>query len=149
DVDVRLPEEVPDWSAEGVPPGPPLEPQSPPTSTDVRLREDTRPTEARATWVAAVRAAGIRPAAAGDPAAVARAEVAAAATLRTEPDPTGRDGREASARLRLDLLVYADGHRTDQLARLLGPVAARDLPDVGRDLLSVADELWPGGDLGP
>jgi len=149
DVDIRLPEEVPDWSAEGVPPGPPLEPQSPPTSADVQLRQADRATERRSAWVAAVHAAGIPAAASTDVAALARADIAAAEELRTEPDPSGPDGREASARLRLDLLVYADGHRAEQLTAILGPSAAPDLPDIGRDLLSIADELWPGGDLGP
>jgi hypothetical protein len=146
DIEIRLPEEVPDWIAEGVAPGPPLEPQAPPPAGEVQLRQDARPTEDRPRWVAAVRAAGIPAAAIADRAALARAEVAAAETLRKEPDPAGPDGREASARLRLDLLVYADGHRAEQLAAI---TAAPELANIARDLLSIADGLWPGGDLGP
>jgi hypothetical protein len=146
DIEIRLPEEVPDWVAEGVAPGPPLEPQAPPPAGEVQLRQDARPTEDRPRWAAAVQAAGIPAVASSDRAALARAEVAAAERLRKEPDPVGPDGREASARLRLDLLVYADGHRAEQLAAITG---TPEVAGIASDLLSIADGLWPGGDLGP
>ncbi|MEA3018699.1 MAG: hypothetical protein QOI47_223 [Actinomycetota bacterium] len=115
DVVVHLPEEVPDWVAEGMAAGPPLDAQPPPPASTPPLREATRPTEPEATWLAAVARAGAPDHVdlGGDLAAEARSFIFAAESLRHEPDPVG--GRERSAILRLGYLVQADAARAAQL----------------------------------
>lgn len=118
DVTINLPEEVPDWVAEGLAPGPPLEPSPPPPPADTPpLRQATRPVQPEADWLAAVAAAGAPDELdlGGDVAAQARAYVAAAEALRDEPDPDVDGGRERSAILRLGWLVKADAARAQQL----------------------------------
>jgi hypothetical protein len=117
DVDVNLPEEVPDWVAEGMAAGPPLDGEPPPRASTPPLREETRPTEPERAWLAAVAAAGAPEHLdlEGDLATQARAFVAAAERLRHEPDPDTSGGRERSAILRLGYLVDADAARAAQL----------------------------------
>jgi hypothetical protein len=145
DVDIRLPEEVPDWTAEGLAPGPPLDDKPPPASTDPQLHKATRPQQPRADWLAGVRALGLPSAAdaaaavgAADDAALrdqARALIAGAERLRTTPDP--KADREEATRIRLSLLVDADACRAGQL----------HLADMARRLLVVGDQLWAGDGL--
>lgn len=115
DIIINLPAEVPDWEAEGMASGPPLD-EEPGPSSFPPMREDSRPTQAEADWLAAVDAAGApdRLDLDGDLAAQARAYVGAAEALRDEPDPEVPEGRERSAVLRLSWLVKADAARAAQ-----------------------------------
>jgi hypothetical protein len=141
DVDVNLPEEVPNWAAEQLA----AEPSSSPPPSTPPQREDERPTQDRGAWLAAVDAAGaptvdeLRAAVdTGDATALvdlARRAEAAAEALRPEPDPATDGGREESARLRLGYLVRADAARAGQLAAV---AAAPALRDVAAALLDVA-----------
>jgi hypothetical protein len=147
-VEVKQPEEVPIWTAEGLAAGPPLDDPPPPAATTPPLHQTTRPEQSRARWERAVAKAGapslsqLRGAIAGGrPVAqrdVARRYVAAAEYLRARPDPAG--GREESARLRLAWLVAADAARAAQTVPVFGTV---DLSDVGRQLERVAAMIWP------
>lgn len=123
DVQINLPEEVPDWVAEGMAVGPPLDAAPGPSAATPPLRAEARPTQPEDRWLAAVAAAGApdRLDLHGDLAAQARAYVAAADALRDEPDPDGAAGRERSAVLRLGYLVKADAARAAQAG--LGAVA--------------------------
>jgi hypothetical protein len=116
DVAIQLPAEVPDWEAEGMAPGPPLDAEPGPPADTPPLREETRPTQPEDDWLAAVDAAGAPDALDldGDVSAQARAYVAAAEALRDEPDPEGDDGRERSAILRLGWLIKAEAARAAQ-----------------------------------
>jgi hypothetical protein len=116
DVDINLPAEVPDWEAEGMAAGPPLDGEPGPRASIPPLREETRPTQPEVDWLAAVDAAGAPDALDldGDLAAQARAYVDAADQLRDEPDPDVPDGRERSAILRLGWLIKADAARAAQ-----------------------------------
>lgn len=124
DVDMRLPEEVPNWVEEGIAAGPPLDVPPPPPSGEPTLRQPTRPQQPRADWLKAVRGLGLT--------ATSEAEVLidAAERLRSVPDPNG--DREEGARIRLSLLLDADALRAAQL----------QLPDVSRRLAAAADRLW-------
>jgi hypothetical protein len=145
-VDIRKPEEVPDWVAEGLAAGPPLDAAPPPKSSQPQLRQATRPQQPRADWLKAVAAAAapsaddVRAAiAAGDPARLADLAtrlVAATEKLRNVPDPKG--DREESARLRLSLLVEADAARAAQLAAVIDAPA---LSDIARDILAAGEAL--------
>jgi hypothetical protein len=151
DVDVRLPEEVPRWTEEGMAPGPPLDDPSPAASTSPPLRAKTRPEQAASAWVAVVRSTPVPSAAdlaaainAGDGGALrtlARSYVDAAERLRSTPDPRGQ--REKSAITRLALLVAAESARAAQASTLVDGDAADALRNVGRRLALVADRLWP------
>jgi len=142
DVDIRRPEEVPNWVAEGLAAGPPLDAAPPPASSQPQLRQATRPQQARTAWLKAVTNAAAPTAddvrAAIDSADSARLAdlasrlVGAAEKLRNVPDPKG--DREESARYRLSLLVLADAARTAQL----NPSMA----DVARDVVAAGDHLW-------
>lgn len=153
DVDVRLPEEVPRWVAEGMAPGPPLDDPPPPAAESPPLRQASRPEQESSAWSAAVRATDI-PAATDVAAAidggdgdtlrsVARKLVDAAERLRSTPDPQRQ--REKSAVTRLALLVTADGARAAQAASLLDREPAASLRDVARRLSLIGDSLWPHG----
>jgi hypothetical protein len=155
DPDVRLPEEVPIWTAEGLAVGPPLDAPPPPAAAEPPMRARTRPTQPAAAWTAAVAGAGV-PATGdvdsaidgGDAARlgeVATRLLGAAESLRPVPDPAG--GREKSAVARLALLVDADAARAAQAGALAGGDAARRLADTGRRLDLIASGLWPT-DLG-
>lgn len=129
DVDIRLPQEVPNWVEEGIAAGPPLDAAPPPPSGQPTLREPTRPQQPRPGWLKAVKAIG-------DP-TDAKALIDAAERLRAVPDPQG--DREEGARIRLSLLLDADALRAAQL----------QLPDVSRALARVADHLWQADGLPP
>ena len=136
DVDVRLPEEVPNWVEEGIAPGPPLDDPPPAPSGQPTLRQPTRPEQPRDDWLKAVKALDLPPALlTGDLRANARALTAAAEKLRATPDPEG--GREEGARIRLSLLIEADAPRAAQLG----------LDAVARRLAIIADRLWSGPGL--
>lgn len=149
-VEVRLPDDVPDWVVDGQAPGPPLAPDPPPADSDPGQRQDERPEQPEDAWVASVAAAGIPDdqalAAAmmdDDPtalAALADAFVAVEQVLRAGADPEG--GRERATVVRLALLVYADAARAAQ-SGILAPADHRDgLLAVAARLAEIGDELW-------
>jgi hypothetical protein len=129
DVDIRLPEEVPNWVEEGIVAGPPLEPPPPPPSGEPTLRQATRPQQPRPEWLKAVKAIGAP--------TEAKALIDAAERLRGVPDPRG--DREEGARIRLSLLLDADAAYAARL----------QLADVSRALARVADHLWQADGLPP
>ena len=136
DVVVNLPEDVPNWAAEGLAAGPPLASPPAPPSGPPPLREETRPTQPRNAWLAAVREA-LPP-----PGAPAEQLEAAAERLRNVPDPDTPDGREESARLRLALLIRAEAARIDKAAALFGLPA---MSDVARRVAGVEPLVAPAG----
>ena len=150
-IDIRLPEEVPMWEAEGLAVGPPLGPPPPPPLPEPPLRQATRPQQDLGAWMAAVRRAGV-PEAAVLPTAVRNADadalrgaaeafVAAAEVLRAAPDP--RRDRERSARVRLALLLYADAARAAQSAALLDdPDGKARLAGLARRTATLADAMY-------
>ncbi|HZQ83222.1 MAG TPA: hypothetical protein VFA83_00210 [Acidimicrobiales bacterium] len=130
-VEIRKPEEVPNWVAEGLAPGPPLDAAPPPPASEPMLRQASRPQQPRTGWLKAVAATNaptsidvIAALDSQDPgrlATLATRLVAAAEKLRNVPDPKG--DREESARYRLGLLVFADAARTDQLSTAMLNIA--------------------------
>jgi hypothetical protein len=152
DVEVRLPEEVPIWTAEGLAAGPPLDDTPSPAAASPPLREATRPQQSPTAWARAVRRAGI-PSDRELAVAIdvidgnrlrdlARRFVAAAERLRDAPDPKGE--RDRSAILRLGLLVDGDAARAAQAASLLPERPVSRLGDIGRALARVGDGLVGG-----
>jgi len=149
DIEVRLPEEVPIWTAEGLAAGPPLDlPPGPPAEVPP-LRQTTRPESSLAAFAAAVREARIPPVrdldvaiAEGDGGrlrALARQFGAAAEDLRDKPDPKGE--RDRSAVLRLGLLVDAEAARTAQAAAALHNGSSAELTDISRVLVRVGEDM--------
>ena len=141
DVEIQLPPEVPDWTADGMAAGPPLDdPPGPPAPTPA-LREDTRPTQPRAAWAAAVQAAGVPTepeltaaiAANDQPAlrALANRCTLIARDLGAVADPTGRHGREDAAQARLAVLVSGEAARAAQA----------ELPDIAGRLATIGQQL--------
>jgi hypothetical protein len=138
-VEIHLPPEVPDWVADGVAAGPPLDDPPPPAAAEPALREDSRPTQPRTAWAAAVTAAGppssdqlTAALASGDQTALrdlARRCADVARALQAVADPTGRYGRDDAAQFRLALLVAGEAARAAQAG----------LPDVATRLATVAD----------
>lgn len=116
DVRINLPEDVPNWVAEGMAVGPPFDAEPGPPAASPPLREESRPTQPEADWLEAVTAAAapVSLDLDGDLAAQARAYIAAAESLRSAPDPDVQGGRERSATLRLRWLVKADAARAAQ-----------------------------------
>lgn len=149
DVEVRLPEEVPMWTAEGLAAGPPLDDPPGPPADAPPLRQATRPQASVAAWAAAVRAAGIPSAreldaatASGDPAPLGQLATrfaAAAENLRDKPDPKGE--RDRSAVLRLALLVDGEAARTSQAAAVLHNGSSTDLTDISHVLAGIGDDM--------
>ncbi|HEV7888140.1 MAG TPA: hypothetical protein VGO92_11325 [Acidimicrobiales bacterium] len=133
DLEVRLPEEVPNWTAEGLAPGPPLAATPPgPPATEPQLRQAVRPEQPRTDWLKAVAGLGLpTPSVSAEPGAL----TAAAERLRATPDPEG--DREESARIRLALLVQAEAVWA----------ARAGLTPLGQRLLLVGDDLWSGKGL--
>jgi hypothetical protein len=149
---INLPEEVPIWTAEGLATGPPLDDSV--AAGPVGLppqRQANRPSEPRPKWRSAVAALEI-PTARDVAAAIdhgtavqlrdlARRLVAAAESLRRQPDPSG--DREGGITVRLGLLVDADSARAAQASRLLPAGVDRDhLTLVAQRLALVSDGLW-------
>ena len=152
DVQLRLPLEVPDWPAEGLEPGPPLAPSTPPPAGPMPVREGARPTQSRAGWIAAIGKADlpapgvlVRAIDAGGAATLgdlARRLEATATELDGVPDPVG--GREDADLARLALLIHAEAARAGQAATLLNaPDNHLLLTNVARSLVAIGDELWP------
>jgi hypothetical protein len=139
DVIIQLPPEVPDWVADGMAAGPPLDDPPPPRAETPALREENRPTQARPAWAAAVARAAAQASLdlttaieSADPIRlrdVARRFDAVVRALAPVPDPAGAHGREDAAQVRLALLVYAEAARAAQAGE----------PDVARRLVAVAD----------
>lgn len=160
EVEAHLPEEVPNWTVEGLAAGPPLD-TLPPGATDLpQLSQTTRPQEPKAQWRDDIGRAGIPTlpaltsavdgaesssngaALAAQQRNLADAYLAAAEVLRSKPDPAG--DREESARLRLGLLLYAEGARQAEAGTLSGdPTAAERFNATARRLLLLGDALWP------
>jgi hypothetical protein len=137
DVTVNLPEEVPDWEAEGLAAGPPLDEEPGPRASTPPLRADERPTQDADGWREAVEDAGapndIDVDASDDALAKAASRyIAAAEQLRDEPDPDVPRGREVSALLRLGYLIKADAARAAQIG-LDNVAMSLDGIDLGTD----------------
>jgi hypothetical protein len=157
DVEVRLPEEVPQWAAEGLAAGPPLEPVPPPPAAPLPpQRQATRPTEIRSKWLRTVHDT-VTPSAPDIAAAIAAPDPprlqrladdlqAAADRLAAEPDPKGPEGREESARYRLAMLIRQESIRAAQLLTL-APAQAPALGLSAQRLQVIADGVVPA-DLG-
>jgi hypothetical protein len=150
DVEVRLPEEVPNWVAEGIAAGPPLADPPPPPPSDPPVRQQRRPTQSEKKWLAQVRKAAIPSAERlgkairdGDPAALrslAERYDAASVALKKAADPP--KGRDRAALVRLRLLVYAEASRVAQAAAVVpSPAAAPRLAASARRLAVIADDL--------
>jgi hypothetical protein len=146
-VEVKLPEEVPIWPAEGLAPGPPLDDPPGPTADSPPLRQATRPHQSASAWTKDVRAAGIPSDRDELGPAMGRSErdhlrdlarryIAAAEYLRSRPDPKGE--RDKSAVLRLGLLVDADAARSAQAATYLADDPRKELRLVAARLVAVA-----------
>ena len=146
------PPDVPDWKAEGLAAGPPLDGPAGPPAAPLPQAPATRPTGPRATWVAAVAGAPTPSALAGaiyadDPGAdqnLARSLTAKADALLAVPDPVP-GGRVEAARVRLGLLVDADAARAAQLAVLSH---TDELIASAQRLLLIGAGMW-SPDLGP
>lgn len=145
DPNVAVVDPVPDWAAEDLAAGPPLE-ANPPAPASLDEAEGT--TQPRDDWLAAVAGAGaptatevldvLRDGSADDLAAVARRLEDAAAQLRTLPDPEGEDGREESARVRLGFLALAEVARLGQVATFVeAPDLAERLRFTGSSLHAI------------
>jgi hypothetical protein len=145
DVEIRLPEEVPIWTDEGLAAGPPLDLPPPPAADAPPLRQATRPEESDAAWRRDVRLAGA-PNTAELRAGIARRDqttlraladrfVTAAETLRGRPDPRGN--REKGATLRLSWLVEAEAARGAQAALITTGAGAQLAQQVGSALAGI------------
>ncbi len=149
DVEVRLPEEVPMWQAEGLAAGPPLDDPPGPPADAPPLRQANRPAGSLAAWTSAVKGARIMSAGELDAAiagsdgdqlrAVARQFGTAAERLRDVPDPKGE--RERSAVLRLGLLVNSEAARAAESAAVLKNGSSGELTDVSRVLARVGEDM--------
>jgi hypothetical protein len=150
DVEVRFAEEAPDWEAEGLAPGPPLDDPPPPPPAQPPQRQEKRPTQSEKKWLQQVRKAGAPTAAqlgdairAGEPnalRALAERFSDVSVALKKVADPP--KGRDRAAIVRLRLLVYGEAARVAQAAAVVGPPpAALRLADSARRLAVVADEL--------
>ena len=159
EVVANLPEEVPNWTLEGLAADAPLDTLPAGASDTPQLSQPTRPQEPKPQWKDDVDRAGIptlpalTSAVDGDGSTggaalasqlrnLADAYLSAAETLRARPDPAG--DREEGARLRLSLLVYAEGARQAEAGALTSdPTAAERLNTTARRLLLIGDVLWP------
>lgn len=148
DVQINLPEEVPEWAPEGLAAAPPLDDPPPPRADSPPLRQPHRPEEPLSRWEDAVRGLGlpsqdhlgaaIDTGSADELRGIARAFTAAAEKLRSEPDPQGK--REMSAVARLSLLVDAEAARAAQAGVVIGN---SDLADVAKKLDAIGADVWP------
>lgn len=151
------PAAVPDWASLGLAPGAPLVTPRP-AGQGAGAVATARPTQPRADWVAAVRAADVPPAA--DLAATAHRRdgaaarvlaqrfLAAADRLAAAPDPAG--AATAANAVRLGLLTDAEAVLAATAADLAGPAAvARALGHVADVLAVVGSRLWAPALLGP
>jgi len=148
DVELRLPAEVPDWAAEGMAAGPPLE-TGPPPPGSFPTQQDRRPEEPDSAWAKRMQSLEVPPPTelagaieAGDAprlGALARGYAEAAAALRAAPDPAG--GRERGAVAGLDLLVYGEAARAAQAATLVPGDSAGRLSAVAKRVTLVGDAL--------
>jgi hypothetical protein len=153
DGEIRFPDDVPDWAAEGLAAGPPLADDPPAPPAGDRPVRRSRPEQTEAAWRQALAQAGIPSSAEVQPAITARhvpalARLAAAfeagvRRLHQAADP--RNGRERAATLALGALVQGEAARAalaDVAAAgaLPGPLdaSARRLAGVGAALRSIA-----------
>jgi hypothetical protein len=153
DVDLRLPEEVPDWEAEGLAAAPPLAPAPPgPPPEEPPIRQD-RPSQPFPAWmeditpiVDTVQAqAGRFPVLSRSPslrtARRAAAEIMAAAeAARAVPDPEGM--REPAALLRLAMLVDAEAAYAFAAASAAPPPSRGAAGAHARNLALLGEDLW-------
>jgi len=150
--EIRFPNDVPDWAAEGLAAGPPLADDPPASPVGDRPVRRSRPQQTEAGWRQALAQAGIPSSAEVQRAITARhapalAQLAAAfeagaGRLHQAADP--RNGRERAATLVLGVLVQGEAARAalaDVAAGAVpGPLdaSARRLAAVGAALRSVA-----------
>jgi hypothetical protein len=148
-VEIRLPPEVPDWTADGLAAGPPLDEVPEQPDTNPALREEQRPTQARADWARALQSAGV-PSDAELTSAIAAADqsrlrglanrlAVIARDLAPVADPADPHGREDAAQARLALLIYGEAARAGQAA----------LGDMAKRLVDVGDRVWAVPGLRP
>jgi hypothetical protein len=147
DVEVILPTDVPDWVADGMAPGPPLDATPPPADTTAPSRQATRPSEPAGTWLSQVKHLDLPSAKAvagditdGNPAVLRQTAdqlTKDAAAIWALPDPGG--DRARSAAFSLAVLIEAEAARTAEaasLSRLPG------LTTEAERLALIADRLW-------
>lgn len=159
EVELRPPNEVPDWVAEGMAAGPPLAETPPPPAATPPVREVTcgkdipepcRAEESTKKWESRVKKAGfpqppdvVRALEAGDPAKLA--ELAASYEAKTRTLMAGADpkkDRERAAVTGLGLLTDGEAARLGQVAALLPAGEPRNrLLAVARRVLVVGDGL--------
>ena len=148
---IELPDDVPDWTAEGLAAGPPLDAMPPPPARIPPSRPVSRAQEAQSRWNAQVDSVGV-PAATGLAAAIDRpghdelqglSDLFAIADRRLANDPDPQDGREEGATLRLGILVDAEAARVAEAAvTVTDPVASGRLTASAQRLALVGDALW-------
>lgn len=143
--------DVPDWLAEGLAAGPPLDATPPPASKAPPVYQQNRPQQSMSGWVRAVQRLGI-PSAGELAAAVMSGDgsllqqlsnrfVSAANALNATPDPQGQ--REIGTTVRLGVLVDAESARVAQAATLVTDAVQRSrLTDVSRRLALIGDGMW-------
>ena len=141
DVVIQLPPEVPDWTADGLAAGPPLDDPPGPPASEPALREKERPTQPRTAWAAAVVAAGVPTRAELADALAANNQVrlralavrcvTIARDLGAVADPAGRHGRDDAAQARLAVLVLGEAARAGQA----------ELPEIARELAAIGPQV--------
>jgi hypothetical protein len=148
-VNIVLPAEVPDWVAEGLAAGPPLDAVPPPPSGRPSVRPAHRPEQPRARWEEVVATSGA-PSVNDLPASLAAPDAARLADLshrwlvaldrmRSAPDPKG--DREGSERLYLQWLVAAESARVGQAAVMASGGAGSRLLGSARHLARIAHDV--------
>jgi hypothetical protein len=152
DVQTRLPADVPNWVAEGMAAGRPLDSTPPPAAKTPPEFQQKRPQQSYSSWARAVRGAGVPPAAqlasaingadGGALQQLADRYAAATATLDGKADPSG--DRALSTRVRLGLLVDGESARVAQASTLVtDPTGSARLKVVAQRLALIGDGLWP------
>jgi hypothetical protein len=148
-VEVVLPPDVPDWVAEGLAPGPPLDDPPPAPAATPPVRVADRPEQSAASWSRAVAGSGAPVLADLDRAlvspdvrtlqALSRRWQHAVDRMRNQPDPKG--DRQGADRLYLQWLVAAEAARVGE-ASALNPTPDRStLIDAAGRLAAVARNL--------
>ena len=157
-VEVVPPSAVPDWVAEGLVAGPPLDVVPPPVSAapPVRATDGSTQPRARASWPClrlgasgARRGSRARAIAALDGSrlqSLARALAAAGDAVRRLPDPLteiGSAGSGASVPVALRFLIDGEAARVGQIASMVrDPGARTSLQVVARRLLVAGEGVW-------
>jgi hypothetical protein len=145
-IEVVLPPDVPDWVAEGLAPGPPLDDPPPSPAATPLVRVAHRPQQSVPSWLRAVAASGApsladldRALAAADAStlqSLSRRWQSAVDRMRAQPDPRG--DRERADRLYLQWLVAAEAARVGQASRVIGGDLGSRLNELAIRLAGVA-----------